>query len=148
MGARSGWVVLSCSASLSWDCYDRGHKVTALILKLSERHATYLLSWQSNGTLRTRQALDQNKALIRLSVMGQGNGWELRFCLCVYGCCMDVVYVCVDVWRWQVRLYCWHAGKLKMWLSLLCMAAPVLLDFPVDLVARSLQLDPENKKHR
>lgn len=56
------------------ECDDRGRKVTALILKLSERHATYLLSWYSNGTLRTRQALDQNKASIRLSVKRLGEG--------------------------------------------------------------------------
>lgn len=78
MGGRSGWVVLSSSTGLPWVCDDRGHKVTALILKLSERHATYLLSWHSNGTLRTRQALDQNKASIRLSVTGLGGGWEFK----------------------------------------------------------------------
>lgn len=84
MGARSGWVILSCSACLPWVCDDRGHKVTALILKLSEAHSTYLFSRQSNGTLRTRQALNQNKASIRLSVTRLETLGFARLCVCVH----------------------------------------------------------------
>lgn len=114
MGARGGWTWLSSSTSLPWVCDDRGHEVIALIPKLSERHATYLLSGNSNGTLRTRQALDQNKASIRLSATRLGEGWKLMIFTraCGGGVCEGMfVYECESrdqyVWMSVCELGVW-----------------------------------------
>lgn len=111
MGAKSGWILLRRSSSLPRVCDDRGHQVTALILKLSERHAAYLLSWHSDGTLRTRQALDQNKASIRLSVTRLGEGRELRFSCGVCGVA-PYGYVCAGCTDVLVRA---EDKLLKRW---------------------------------
>lgn len=95
-----------------WWQRSQGHSFISEI-----RHATYLLSWQPNGTLRTRQALDQNKASIRLSVtrLRGAESW---------GYAWDGLCVCQShgqhVWMSScgptvcIRL---EARKLKIWLT-------------------------------
>lgn len=159
MWAVSGWKVLSSSTWLPSVHDDRGHKVAALILKLSEKTcyppSLQALRWdpEDQATPGPEQSINQVKCLEMRRRLGD---W---FEHCVHVCkWLHSRIVCVDRLvglsgrtdyvrsKLSINLKCVTSGLFDFvtgWV----VAVPVLLDFLVDQVALFLQQYPVVQKN-